>query len=126
MGGKSVPSNLQTLCKQCNSIKGVNEINYQSIVSPLHAPKDIILFDSVNSDYIENTMSRIVNHIYHCRALCNMNYSKIKSGKYYDTWEITLYHGNNPSWLENYSAQLLDYIQHYLGWNHVRKLKIKA
>ena len=46
MGGKNVPSNLQTLCKQCNGIKGVNEIDYHSIVTPLNSPKDMILFNS--------------------------------------------------------------------------------
>ena len=63
MGGKNVPSNLQTLCKQCNGIKGVNEIDYHSIVSPLNKPKDMILFDAVDSDNPENIISRIVNHI---------------------------------------------------------------
>lgn len=67
MGGKKESSNLQTLCKQCNSINGVNEINYQSIVSPLTKPKDMVSFGIVESDSIPNIIARIVNHIYHCR-----------------------------------------------------------
>jgi 5-methylcytosine-specific restriction endonuclease McrA len=38
-GWENVPSNLQTLCKQCNGLKGVNEIEYRSVVSPLSKPK---------------------------------------------------------------------------------------
>lgn len=126
MGGKNEPSNLQTLCKQCNSIKGVNEINYQSIISPLNKPKSMILFEFVESDSIPNIIARVVNHIYHCRAFCGINYSQRKSGKYYDTWEISLYHGNNPIWLEQNKVELLAYINNDLGWDNVKKIIIKC
>jgi hypothetical protein len=39
-------------------------------MSPLNSPKEMMLFDSKASDNIENVISRIVNHIYHCKALC--------------------------------------------------------
>ena len=126
MGGKNLPSNLQTLCRQCNSLKGVNEINYQSIVSPLSKPKELVLFDIVESDSISNVIARIVNHIYHCRAFCELHFSTRRSGRYYDTWEIILYHGNNPTWLERYIDEILVYVNEYLEWDNVEKILIKS
>jgi len=126
MGGKNIPSNLQTLCKQCNGIKGVNEINYRSIVSPLSSPKEMQLFDSKSSDYIQNVISRIVNHIYHCRAFCNLEYSQRKNGKNYSTWVINLYNGNNPTWLENNLPKLLEYVRNDLGWDNVEVILVEG
>ncbi|MFC6603896.1 HNH endonuclease [Ectobacillus funiculus] len=124
MGGKNAPSNLQTLCKQCNGLKGVNEIDYRSIISPLSKPKEMILFAAPESDYVENAIARIVNHIYHCRAFCSLNYSERRNGKYYDNWGINLYSGNNPQWIEQHSSKLLEYINQELGWTNVRKIII--
>jgi 5-methylcytosine-specific restriction endonuclease McrA len=126
MGGKNVPSNFQTLCRQCNGIKGVNEIDYRSIMSPLNSTKEMMLFDSTASDNIENVISRIVNHIYHCKALCSLEYSQRSNGKNYTTWIINLYNGNNPHWLENKLFNLLEYVQNELGWNNVEKIIIKS
>lgn len=125
MGGKNVPSNLQTLCKHCNGIKGVNKIDYRAIVSPLSLPKEMILFDFPNSDYIENYIARVVNHIYHCRAFCSLEYSQRRNGKHYETWVINLYNGNNPQWLEQYSAELLEHINNELFWDNVKKIIIR-
>jgi len=126
MGGKNTPSNLQTLCRQCNGIKGVNEIDYRSIISPLSTPKEMMLFDCTDSDYIENIISRIVNHVYHCKAFCNLEHSQRKNGKNYKTWIINLYNGNNPKWLENNLFTLLEYVHHELGWDHVEEIITKG
>jgi len=126
MGGKNIPSNLQRLCKQCNGIKGVNEINYRSIVSPLSSPKEMLLFDSKSSDYIQNIISRIVNHFNHCKAFCNLEYSQRKNGKNYSTWIINLYNGNNPTWLENNVPNLLEYVRNDLGWDSVEEIIVES
>jgi superfamily II DNA or RNA helicase len=126
MGGKNVPSNLQTLCKQCNGIKGVNEIDYHSIISPLRAPKEMVLFDCTNTDDMDNFIARVVNHIYHCRAFCSLVYSTRKNGRYYNTWQIDLYNGNNPEWIEKYIPELLEYINHELGWDNVKDIVVKG
>jgi 5-methylcytosine-specific restriction endonuclease McrA len=125
MGGKNVPSNLQTLCRQCNGIKGVNEINYRSNVSPLNSPKEMKLFAITDSDEIQNVISRIVNHIYHCKAFCNLEYSQRKNGKNYHTWNMNLYNGNNPQWLEENLARLLEYIKYELGWEQVGEIIVR-
>jgi hypothetical protein len=126
MGGKNAPSNLQTLCKQCNGIKGVNEIDYSSIISPLSSPKEMILFECSSSDYVENIIARIVNHVYHCKAFCNLEHSQRRNGKNYHTWIINLYYGNNPKWLESNIPSLLEYVQRELGWDHVENIIIKG
>jgi hypothetical protein len=126
MGGKNVPSNLQTLCRQCNGLKGVNEIDYRSIVSPLSTTKEMILFDCSNSDDINHYIARVVNHIYHCRAFCSLDYSSRRNGKYYETWQINLYNGNNSLWLDRNLAKLLEHINNELGWNNVKEIVIKC
>ncbi|MBO0603465.1 DEAD/DEAH box helicase family protein [Sporosarcina sp. E16_3] len=126
MGGKNTPSNLQTLCRQCNSIKGVNEIDYRSIISPLNVPKEMLLFNITGSDAIENVIARIVNHIYHCKALCNLEYNERRNGKNYSTWIINLYNGNNPQWLEDNLPTLLNYVQRELGWTNLEQIIVKT
>ena len=126
MGGKNVLSNLQTLCKNCNAVKGVNEIDYRTNISPLRKPKATInLFENANSDYVENAIARIVNTFYHCKAMCELNYHQRKSGQFYSTWEIVLYSGNNPEWLQLYENELLEYINKKLAWNHITKIIIR-
>lgn len=126
MGGKNTPSNLQTLCKQCNGIKGVNEIDYRSIISPLNLPKEMVLFETTASDDMENMIARIVNHIYHCKAFCNLEYSQRSNGKNYNTWIINLFNGNNPEWLERELPILLKFVQQELGWDNVEQIFVQA
>lgn len=126
MGGKNAISNLQTLCKQCNTTKGVNEIDYRTKITPLRQTKsEIKLFELAGSDNIINAMARIINEFYHCGAMCELRFHERKSGQYYYTWEIVLYSGNNPKWLERCAEKLLEYIHDVLGWNHVTNIIIK-
>ena len=126
MGGSNAVSNLQTLCKQCNSQKGVNEIDYRVNINPLREPKKVLnLFKSVGSDSEENAIARIVNEFYHCKALCELHYHKRSNGHYYSVWEIVLYTGNPPEWLSSQQQELLMYVKHQLGCEHVTKIEIK-
>jgi hypothetical protein len=126
MGGNNSISNLQTLCKQCNTVKGVNEIDYKVNTTPLRKPKEELkMFEWVNSDLVNNSIARIVNEFYHCKALCTLNYHQRRNGQFYNTWEIVLYSGNNPEWLKPYESQLLNYVNTRLGWEHVTKIVIR-
>ena len=126
MGGKNSVSNLQTLCRYCNTIKAVNEIDYRSKITPLGKPKVRMLpFNAVNSDSIENTITRVVNEFYHCGAMCKLNAHERKNGNFYLTWEIILYAGNNPEWLMEYKKDILKYINIELGWTHVKDISIR-
>jgi hypothetical protein len=86
----------------------------------------MILFDCSNSDDINHYIARVVNHIYHCRAFCSLEYSTRSNGKYYETWKINLYNGNNPQWLEQDLAKLLEHINNELGWDNVKEIVINC
>ena len=86
----------------------------------------MLLFDNTASDAIENVIARIVNHIYHCKAHCNLEYSQRRNGKNYSTWIINLYNGNNPQWLEDNLPTLLNYIQRELGWTNLEQIIVKT
>jgi hypothetical protein len=64
----------------------------------------------------------VVNHIYHCRTFCSLDYSVRRNGKNYETWQIHLYNGNNPEWLELYVDKLLGFEKNELEWEHVKKI----
>ena len=126
MGGDNSMSNLQSLCKKCNSEKSVNEINYRVNKSPLRKPKiNLQMPDYINSDSIENSIARIVNIFYHCKAMYALNHHQKQNGQFYSTWEIVLYPGNNPKWLEHHENELLGYVGTQLGLNHVKQIKIR-
>ena len=126
MGGNNTISNLQSLCKQCNAVKGVNEIDYRVNVTPLRKPKqEIKLFEWVSSDVVDNSIARIINEFYHCKAMCKLNYHQRRSGQYYSTWEVVLYAGNDPDWLKPHENELLKYVNEQLDWPHVNKIVVR-
>jgi superfamily II DNA or RNA helicase len=126
MGGKNALSNLQTLCRHCNTVKGINEIDYRTTTSPLRKTKNKLnLNKAVGSDHVENAVARIVNEFYHCRAQCALNYHERRNGQYYSEWEIVLFTGNNPDWLVLHIPELLGYVNSHLGWDHVLKITVK-
>lgn len=126
MGGKNDITNLQTLCKKCNAIKGRHNINYRRKLTPLVSAKtELMLYDTVSSDNAYNAIARIVNEFYHCDAMCDLNHHERKNGQFYYAWEIVLYTGNNPAWLEPHKAKLLKYIHGTLGWGHVKDIVIR-
>jgi len=125
MGGTNAVTNLQTLCQHCNSVKGVNEIDYRTTKTPLRQPKGRLnLFEKAGSDSVENAVARIVNEFYHCKALCTLKYNVRRSGQYYSTWEITLFIGNDPEWLRPHTAMLLKYVNKTLGLEHVTHIVV--
>lgn len=127
MGGTNDISNLQTLCKYCNTIKGLNEINYKVNASPLRNPKpELQLFDRANSGTFETALSRIVNIFYHCKAMCAFRHHKRSNGQFYSTWEIVLYSGNNPEWLQAHEDRLLEYVHSHFGEQQVKRIVVRG
>ena len=126
MGGKNELSNLQTLCRNCNSAKHINTIDYRAKISPLDQPKSkLTIYKPAGNDEPFNAIARIVNEFYHCAAMCELHNNKIKSGQYYYNWEIILYVGNDPAWLEPHRAELLEYVRNSLNQSHVKDVVIK-
>ena len=126
MGGTNAVSNLQTLCSHCNKIKGKNTIKFSANKTPRNSPKpNLEMFECRNNDYVENAVARIVNMFYHCNAMCTLNYHQRSNGQYYSTWEIVLYAGNNPEWLQSHEEKLLGYVHSELGWYNVKNIVVK-
>jgi superfamily II DNA or RNA helicase len=127
MGGDYSLSNLQVLCKFCNSIKYTGQINFKENKSPLKESKnDLILYELQDGDTIDNILARIINMFYHCKAVqqleYNLTYNKIRSRKYYNQWKIVIYPGNNLEWLATFKGKLLTYIQKHLGYSQVTRI----
>ncbi len=125
MGGRSILSNLQTLCTECNIAKERQEINFSVHVSPLDKPKELNLFKPSRTEKPKNTLMRIINNMYHCGAVCDVKCHARRNGEYYYKWLIKLYDGNNPEWLEDSKDELLEYIHNILGKEHVTDLIIE-
>lgn len=125
MGGKNEIDNLQTLCMQCNLEKGTNEIDYRRTKTYLNEPRNLILYSVATSDLPENVMARIVNNIYHCKAFCRMKYSKTRNGKNYSKWEVELFKGNNPKWLEGNEFEIVKYF-YKLGWKGIEMITVSV
>ncbi len=51
--------------------------------------------------------------------------SQKRNGRYYETYEIILNHGNNPEWLVNNKEILIDYIRKHLNKVQVKDLDIR-
>lgn len=46
------------------------------------------------------------------------------TGRFYSTWEIELFAGNKPKWLNGHKWPLLDHIQDNFGCTHVTNINI--
>lgn len=122
-GGPTTVSNSQTLCTICNKDKATNEINFlNQTQTQLTAPKQLQLLGPVR--YPERALRRTVNFFYHCRAVCDIRMHLRRTGRYYRTWEIELFVGNDPAWLEAESDRLLKFVQDDLDHPHVEKIQI--
>ncbi len=125
MGGRTILDNLQTLCSICNKNKGINAINFRDIhSSPLQTPNELKFPLKSSSEDVGNSLQRIINFFYHCQAVANLYYHIRSSGKYYTTWEIELFTGNNADWLQEQKGELLEYIHNDLDFSHVEDLII--
>lgn len=117
LGGTSALGNLQTLCRLCNNHKaGINEINFRNNHTLLaQLPQTFFRFELPAVDGAndpaewEKLLRRSLNFFYRCGAV---DYVMIgKKGQYFYKWEIYLYDGNDPEWLEPYLKELLQRIR---------------
>jgi len=117
--------NSQTLCKECNSKKGTNAINFKSHIPPsIFKFMEPINFLGAGREHPINTLSRIINFFYYCQAVCDMRWSDRRNGKFYSTWEVELYQGNDPEMLEKYKPELIEHLRKNLGCNQLEDIKI--
>ena len=83
------------------------------------------MYDPANNEPVEACITRIVNMFYHCGAMCKLNHHARSNGKYYSTWEIVLYSGNNLEWLRPHEETLLTYVKNQYMIPHVNQLVIR-
>lgn len=134
LSGETVLENLQTLCSICNKVKDINEINFRSNVTQLMVSKgweDQILKRILATGRTERvvedasrSLRRLINFFYHCQAVYQLDIHKKRNGSNYARWKIQLYQGNDPAWLLNYRAELLQFIQKDLKCPQVTELEI--
>lgn len=123
-GGGNTLDNLQTLCSVCNSDKDINALNFRFNQTLLPQPKNIDLTLPPRVQDAPRVVTRIVNFFYHCKAVCRINTSDRRNGRYYLVWEICLYSGNNPEWLLSHKEELLGFIQRQLKCPQVQDIDV--
>ena len=134
-GGDTSLNNSQTLCKPCHDDKGINALNFRILRSPLLNPSQNLLLkrqakigkisDKEDIDRIKEELNRIINLFYYCRAVDTVNVSTHGNGKYARKWEVILFEGNNPAWLEVHKPELLRFIQQQLNCPKVEDITIR-
>lgn len=124
MGGETSVENSQTLCSVCNREKGINEINFKINSTQLYAPKNLELLPRYGKEDVKQSITRLVNFFYHCRAVCKVRIHLRRHGAFYSTWEIELFAGNNPDWLLRHKSAVIAHIQNKFKCPHVEDIRI--
>ncbi|HRG96213.1 MAG TPA: DEAD/DEAH box helicase family protein [Polyangiaceae bacterium] len=106
-GGGNELANLQTLCKRCNSDKGVSEENFLVNRTRLNGPHPdfrVRLEPSFGDRGDREAWARCVratlNHYYRCAAVSDVAIGA-KGPRFY-TWQVTLAPHNDPRFLEKH------------------------
>jgi hypothetical protein len=128
-GGNDDEDNLQCLCEYCHNLKGTRIINFKkNSTSLLSAPNKLQLFNPPYSEATEWTIARIVNWFYQCAACAYIDHpGDPGSGDFEGNtgiFEIVLYKGNDPHWLDSYKPDLLKFIIEQLQFTHIRELQV--
>lgn len=133
-GGSNEAGNLQTLCRQCNGIKGTRRISFRASRSPLaHAPAALpelrmpASADAANAGAWERFLRRTINFFYSCAAVGQVTIAGRGDGYY--NWTVSLRSDNPPEWLKPCLKELLARIQNARdagGKPRLRSLRVVA
>jgi len=127
-GGDTSLSNSQTLCSVCNNYKGVNEINFRVHRTRMLAPKVTLEMKRPSNKKKVNVMeevSRIVNLFYGCKAVASLYWDDRPRSTFRYQWELNLFEGNNPAWLESHKPALVAFIRKELDFPLLENITIR-
>ncbi len=113
-GADHFQDNLQTLCRTCNTIKGIETVNFRIDQTPLNAPKATFPhLEFTQPCYIDAHkqlqlyLRRSVNFLYYCDAVKHIDI-ELKGQSYESIWQISLHAGNDPRWLISHHKYLFN------------------
>ena len=115
--GNNALDNLQTLCKSCNNLKGINEMNFRlhcnraRRCAPEFPPNFALPEKSDVRDATawERYLRRHLNFFYGCGAVHYVTIGA-RGVRFYE-WEVELCEGNDPQWLKTHLKELRDRIR---------------
>jgi superfamily II DNA or RNA helicase len=105
LGGPHDMENLQTLCRTCNSDKGVRELNFRRHGTPLVKRPEFALLpmprpiDERSVEYWERYLRRTINFFYRCAAVQTVSIRLRGMGA--GMWSVSLFPGNDARWMLN-------------------------
>lgn len=124
-GGPDDIENLQTLCKVCNGLKGIEYINFRDTKTNLTMPPEALpTFEMPAGSFVNDInrwkyfLQKTVNFFYQCGAVNEIVIHEV--GYYLDHWQIRLNSGNDPKWLEPHIPGLLKLIRKSKAHTKVR------
>lgn len=113
LGGNNSLANLQTLCRVCNGIKGINELNFRvhSNSSMTRQPAAFpeleppALKAATDAEAWKKFLRRSFNFFYGCAAVSSVVIGG--RGRTYYEWQVSLYVDNDPRWVKPHLKPLL-------------------
>ncbi len=116
-GGSHELDNLQTLCRECNSLKGEHFIDFGENNPPVKTPTRSLPNVGLPGKYLEDPVAgwerclrQFFNIFYRCKAVHEIIIHKTRGARHYADWVVELYEGNDLSWLEPFKHDIFQTI----------------